>query len=494
MNQLDETILISSLSNNFDTCNALWIKVETFVKNIQKKIYQSSLLGDNQYLRRYQEFLINSKEAKYIALKRVIKLNNHTINTNLDNLSINDFRLIGEARTFYATFLGKFNKKRKKPTFEDLVLQNLVLLIIEPEWEARLENSSYGFRKGYSLRQAIIKTHAILTQSSYYTNATIISCRIKSSFSEINFNSLLRKTGYAGLVLQQLQAWLTANYLENEYKALYSTFQYFDIYSFQNYTICPILADIIFYGLQQSIEWHNIKITKMNKCSSISITHVVRYATEIIVIFPNNESIRITKILRVIQKFITTLGLQLDKSSITLSSIYEGFDFLGCHFKRYNNHSYWNMEDSKLLISPMKENVKKHFRSIKRCLYHKDKLNRWRANSQMRQDDVIEKLNPLIQIFSDYYCCFVPLKILKRIDWTVNEIIYRYAIKKYKSAKYEKWNSNWIKIINGKKKIAYQDSFNKTIISLKLHTNIAYQVYKSNRVIIPNYLYNNESN
>nr|YP_009369872.1 putative reverse transcriptase/maturase [Boldia erythrosiphon]ARO90560.1 putative reverse transcriptase/maturase [Boldia erythrosiphon] len=482
MDQPHKNILISSL--NLDISNSLWINSEIFVKNIQKKIYQASLLGDGDYLRHYQEILIHSKEAKYIALKRTVKVNRNKIDTSIDYASFYNLYLNGKAKTFYATLLGQSNKKVNKPTFEDLIMQNLVLLAIEPEWEARLETSSYGFRSGYSLQQALIKTYAILTHNFLYVDSTVVSYRIESPFSNVYFSFLLQKSGYTGLLLEQLFSWLNADYLHKQYKRLHSKFQHFDIYFFQSYTICPVLADIIFYGLQQAIDWHNLKIGD----TSIFPINIVRYGREIIIIFAINQSVRITKILTVISKFFKALGLQIDQSSTNLSSIYAGFDFLGYRFRRYNNYNFWNMEDSKLLITPMSENIKKHFRSIKKCLYHKDKLNRWRANSQMRQDDVIERLNPLIQSFSDYYSCFVPLRILKRMDWTVNEMIYRYAIKKYKSAKYEKWNLNWIKIINGKRMIAYKDGFNDNVIPLKLHSTIAYQIYQRNR-LLPNYLY-----
>nr|YP_010337355.1 putative reverse transcriptase/maturase [Pulvinaster venetus]UNJ16940.1 putative reverse transcriptase/maturase [Pulvinaster venetus] len=487
MNDLDQNILINMLKINTKFSSPLWNKLELFVKTLQKKIYQASSEGNSNNLISYQQILINSLELKYLALKYVLHWNKKYVKSediaSIDLNYIKQLCLNNSAEVSYISVFRKSNKREKKASLKDLVLQKLVLMVLEPEWEARIESGSYGFKEGYSIQQSIIKLYSFLVKDCRYINATIISCTINFFSPDLNHQLVLKKIKYKGLMYNQIKAWLEASYMNIYKKLLNPRFQYSNICLFDKHTITPLIADIILYGLQHSLEWQSFKTLEKQNLTNVKSCDIVRYANHLIIVLNHNDINIISNYLSTIKQFLKLLGISLSNTDLTISSLYEGFDFLGYNFKRYNNLNTWNSENSKVIISPSAQNKKKYFRSIKQCLYHKDKLNRWRANSQMRQDDIIEKLNPIIQNFSNYYCHFVAVKILKEMDRVLNEIIYRYAVKKYKTAKYEKWNHNWIKIINGKKIIAYQDNFSKNHITLKSHLVSIYDTYQ----ILPQY-------
>nr|YP_009402696.1 DNA polymerase [Compsopogon caeruleus]ARX96176.1 DNA polymerase [Compsopogon caeruleus] len=483
---MNQSIQISLFKKEIKFSDYKWRQIDIFVKRVQQKIYQASLSGNSKELHDYQKVLINSKSTKYYSLKKLIYSNNDF--SHLDDLysimkSIEYLNFNNLAELSYINFLKYRNLKKKTATFKDLVLQNLVLVILEPEWEARLELSSYSFKNGNFIRQAIVKTHSILANNSYYTDATSIYCQINLLSSNLNTYAILKKAKFSPLFVNQLSAWISADYLEIYEKNLNYRFQYSCIYSFGQNNIAFLIADIILYGLEYSIEWYcKNKFDKYSRFSNIEFKFI-RCANQILILLENHNLDIVNSIIIAIKRFLELIDIPLDNSIFTISSVNNGFDFLGYNFKRYKNYKSWNLEMSRIIILPSSKNIKKHFRSIKQCLYHKDKLNRWRANSQMRQDDVIEKLNPIIYNFSMYYRYFVPFRILKEIDWILNEIIYRYAIKKYKTAKYQKWFINWNKIVDSKKVIAYYNHLSKTYILLKFHTD----PISNQRRILPQY-------
>lgn len=75
------------------------------------------------------------------------------------------------------------------PTLTDRALQALVKQVIEPEWEARFEPNSYGFRPGRSTHDAIEAIWvAINKKAKYVLDADIAKC-----FDRINHDVLLKK-------------------------------------------------------------------------------------------------------------------------------------------------------------------------------------------------------------------------------------------------------------------------------------------------------------
>jgi RNA-directed DNA polymerase len=74
---------------------------------------------------------------------------------------------------------GKQGEKRPLgiPTIADRARQALVKLVLEPEWEARFEPHSYGFRPGRSCHDAIGQIFlAIRLKPKFVLDADIAQC------------------------------------------------------------------------------------------------------------------------------------------------------------------------------------------------------------------------------------------------------------------------------------------------------------------------------
>jgi RNA-directed DNA polymerase len=148
---------------------------------------------------------LKSRAAKLLAVRRVTQDNRgkHTagvdgiksltpkqrlvVAQNLDALPIGR-----PARRIWIPKPGRDERRPLSiPTLYDRARQALVKQVLEPEWEAKFEPNSYGFRPGRSAHDAIGAIYtAINKQPKYVLDADIAKC-----FDRIDQKALLRKMG-----------------------------------------------------------------------------------------------------------------------------------------------------------------------------------------------------------------------------------------------------------------------------------------------------------
>jgi RNA-directed DNA polymerase len=144
--------------------NALpWRKVERNVFKLQKRIYQASRRGDVEKVRKLQKLLTKSWSARALATRRVTQDNSGKKTAGIDGLASLSpkMRLIlveslrkdeGKAAPTRRVWIDKPGTDEKRPlgipTIFDRAKQAVLKIALEPEWEARFEPNSYGFRPG----------------------------------------------------------------------------------------------------------------------------------------------------------------------------------------------------------------------------------------------------------------------------------------------------------------------------------------------------------
>nr|YP_009297325.1 maturase [Erythrotrichia carnea]AOM66668.1 maturase [Erythrotrichia carnea] len=447
-----------------------WIEVIQSVKMCQKRIYGLSRIGNIVEVRNIQKKLFINKKACLLAIRCVL---NRNVQYQLRLKKTNsDFLFVDPHILSCTTHINRFIDENQK-VIVNLVIHELVLIILRPEWEARLEPNCYGFSASLAIKQAIIKAYSILTQNQIYKNSTVLVGNLNNWIPKLETSFILKKSNYTGTLKKYLSSVCTRSLFSSSSSLINKKFQFIDITGFPYNSIALLFANIVFYGLEMSVAWQ----TNSNQCNckEDNIRHIrtIVCSDHFLIIFPDTNINDITVVINVIRSFFASLGLILQDSSLSVESIHDGFDFLGFNFKRHRNKEAWNNEKTKLILKPTSNNIKKHLLSMRYCLYHKDRLNRWRANAQMTQYDVINQLNPIIKEFTTYYQDLIPSSVLKTLDRTLNEFIYRYAIKKYKSNRSQKWNNNWTTIVNGKKVIAYKNETKVGYQLLFLHYNKA---------------------
>ena len=141
-----------------------WKKIERRIFKLQKRIYQASCRGDVRTVRRLQRLLMKSWFAKCLAVRRVSQENRGKKTAGIDGIKnltprqrmklVTKMDIKQKAHPVRRVWIPKPGKQEKRPlgipTMDNRALQMLVKLALEPEWEAKFEPNSYGFRPGRS--------------------------------------------------------------------------------------------------------------------------------------------------------------------------------------------------------------------------------------------------------------------------------------------------------------------------------------------------------
>jgi len=177
--------------------NALpWKSIERQVFKLQKRIYQASLRGDVKTVHKLQRLLMNSWSAKCLAVRRVTQDNKGKRTAGVDGVAsltpaqrlalVRTMNADQKARPLRRVWIPKPGSSEKRPlgipAMADRALQALVKLALEPEWEAKFEPNSYGFRPGRSAHDAIEAIFlSIRYKPKFVLDADIAKCFDHSS-------------------------------------------------------------------------------------------------------------------------------------------------------------------------------------------------------------------------------------------------------------------------------------------------------------------------
>jgi RNA-directed DNA polymerase len=301
-----------------------WRKLERGVHKLQKRIFQASNRGNVKLVRRLQKLLISSRSARLLAVRRVTQDNQGKKTAGVDGVKsltpkqrlalVDKIQLGTKGRPTRRVWIPKPGSIEERPlgipTMNDRALQALVKLVLEPEWEARFEPNSYGFRPGRSCHDAIEAIfNGIRFKSKFVLDADISKC-----FDRINHTKLLSKLNTFPTLRKQIRAWLKAGVMDG--KKLFPT----DEGTPQGGVISPLLANIALHGMEELIKGlaprfemkdsHGRTISVRDKINSIS---VIRYADDFVILHEDIEIIYRCK--ESVEEWLTDIGLELKPST-----------------------------------------------------------------------------------------------------------------------------------------------------------------------------------
>jgi len=384
-----------------------WKKFQRNVFRIQKRIYQAQLRGDFKRVRRLQRLLLRSYSARCLAVRQVSQDNRGKKTPGVDGIARltpkQPMRMVGGLRTFsaspapirrvYIPKPGNPNERRPLgiPILRDRAEQALVKLALEPEWEARFEPNSYGFRPGRCPQDAIeaIFNH-IRLKPKYVLEADIEKC-----FDRINHQALLAKLNSIPIINRQVRGWLKAGIFENG-----ETFPS-EAGTPQGGIVSPLLANIALHGLETVIATASKRYRLV----------VIRFADDFVILCEDLATLQAAQ--RLAEQWLATMGLTLKPSKTFIThTLHEhegrvGFDFLGFTVRQFRTGKHHSRRGYKVIITPSKKAQKRHLEQMEELV---------RTQRGSNQAALIATLNPRIRGWTNYHRACSAKRTFNRMD------------------------------------------------------------------------------
>jgi RNA-directed DNA polymerase len=366
----------TSLKTTVEWRSISWRKQERRVFKLQKRIYRASQRGDIKALRKLQKMLMKSWSAKTLAVRRVTQDNQGKKTAGVDGVKslspnqrfdlVTKLHLGTKASPTRRVWIPKPGTEEKRPlgipTMQDRALQALIKLALEPEWEARFEPNSYGFRPGRSCHDAI----AAIFDSIRYKAKYVLDADIAKCFDRIDQRKLLHKLNTFPTMRRQIKSWLKAGVMDG--KELFLTSEGTP----QGGVISPLLANIALHGMENQIKEYvgslrYLGSSPTNRKDSVSL---IRYADDFVILHKDLTVVQGCQV--IISDWLKDMGLELKPSKTRLAHTLNqtenekpGFNFLGFNVRQFSVGKYHSGKTTKgellgfkTIITPSQEKVK----------------------------------------------------------------------------------------------------------------------------------------
>ncbi len=389
-----------------------WRIVHDRVRGLQTRIAQATRDQDWRRVKALQRFLINSFSAKALAVKRVTENDGKrtpgvdgelwaTPEAKWQAIQRLDSRGL-RPQPLRRVYIPKRGSTKMRPLGIPTIMvraqQALHLQGLEPVAETCADPHSYGFRQCRGTQDAIARVFQLLARRD--TAQWILEGDIKGCFDNFRHGWL---ESHIPMDKKVLRDWLKAGYVEHG--KLFPT----EAGTPQGGIASPTIANVALDGLEAVLtERFGSTGTALRR----SRVRLVRFADDFLITGSSKELLE-QDVKPCVEAFLAERGLELSREKTLITHISKGFDFLGQNVRKYGG---------KLLIKPSAKNVKTFLDNIREII---------RVNPSVKQDTLINVLNPKIRGWANYHRHVVAKETYVKVDNHIWRALWRWARRRH---------------------------------------------------------------
>ena len=285
------------------------------------------------------------------------------------------------------------------PVIADRCHQARVVNALEPEWEARFEPRSYGFRPGRGCHDAIQAIYQVV-KGTCPKRLWALDADLAGAFDRIAHDHILAMLGTfpaKGMVRQ----WLKAGVVEQG--RLHRT----EEGTPQGGVVSPVLLNVALHGMEQAAGVRYYPTGSSAGRLVVGSPTVIRYADDLVALCHSRQEALEVKAR--LAAWLAPRGLAFNEDKTRVVTLDEGFDFLGFNVRRYGGKPL--IKPSKAAVRRIRERLRTELRSLRGT----------------NAETVIRRLNPIIRGWAAYYRTQVSSETFGVLDHYLWGLTYKWA-------------------------------------------------------------------
>jgi RNA-directed DNA polymerase len=391
-----------------------WRAAEDRVRRLRQRIFAATRAGDHKRVRSLQKLMLRSLSNTLVSVRQVTERNAGRFTPGVDGRialsSADKERLVIEiqwsprrARPVKRVFIPKANGKLRPlgiPVILDRAQQGRVRNALEPEWEARFEPKSYGFRPGRGCHDAIEAIYQVV-KGKDPRRQWILDADLQGAFDHIDHDFALSQLGaFPGRGM--IRSWLKAGVMTE------GQFAPTEQGAPQGGVISPLILNIALHGMETAAGAKYYKRSRGGIETAPNAPVLVRYADDLLAFCHSREQAEQVK--QQLAEWLRPRGLVFNEAKTQIVHVNQGCDFLGFNVRRYHGRLP--------LIKPSDDAVRRI---------------RLRLRTEMRAllggnaAAVLHTLTPIIKGWAAYYRTGVSSEVFSALDDYMWKLLYKWA-------------------------------------------------------------------